>query len=313
MRPIKPKKLAKKSVIGLISPASSPEDHTQINNGVKYLEGLGFRVKIGKNAGKQNGYLAGSDEDRAKDLHDMFRDKNVSAIICIRGGYGAFRLLDLIDYKLIKNNPKIFVGFSEITALQIAILQKTGLITFAGPMLAPNFSEMISEFTEEYFWRSLSSNKKIGRVKLPDNFKLPGINKGGASGRIIGGNLAVFAALLGTEFFPDLKNKILLLEDIGEVPYKIDRLMNQLRLAKVFKKISGMILGRFVDCYDHDPSKKTLTLGEVMDSYLHKLSIPIVYTFPHGHVDDMVTIPIGINVKLNATKGFVEFNESGVK
>jgi len=313
MRPIKAKKLAKKGVIGLISPASSPDDHRQINNGVKYLEGLGFRVKIGKNAAKQNGYLAGSDEDRVKDLHDMFRDKNVSAIICIRGGYGAFRLLDLIDYKLIKNNPKIFVGFSEITALQIAILQKTGLITFAGPMLAPNLSGTISEFTEEYFWRSLSSNKKIGRVKLPDNFKLPGINKGGASGRIIGGNLAVFAALLGTEFFPDLKNKILLLEDIGEVPYKIDRLMNQLRLAKVFKKISGMILGRFVDCYDHDPSKKTLTLGEVMDSYLHKLSIPIVYTFPHGHVDDMVTIPIGINVKLNATKGFVEFNESGVK
>ena len=313
MRLVKPVKLPSKSVIGLISPASFPEDHTLINKGVKYLEGLGYRVKIGNNVGKQNGYLAGSDEERVKDLHDMFKDKDVKAVFCIRGGYGAFRLLDLVDYKIIKNNPKIFVGFSEITALQTAILQKTGLITVAGPMLTPNFSGKISKFTEEYFWRAITSNKKIGRVKLPGNSKLPGINKGGASGRMIGGNLAVFAALLGTEYFPDVKNKILLLEDVAEVPYKIDRLMNQLRLAKVFKKISGIILGRFVDCYDHDPSKKTLTLGEVMNSYLHKINIPIVYTFPHGHVDDMVTIPIGINVKLNATKGFVDLTESGVR
>ena len=313
MRLIKPKKLAKKSVIGLISPASSPEDHSQINKGVKYLENLGYRVKLGKNVGKNNGYLAGSDEERVKDLHDMFKDKNVNAIISIRGGYGAYRLLDLIDYKIIKNNPKIFVGYSEITALQIAFFQKAGLITFAGPMLASNFSGNVSSFTEEYFWRSITSNKKIGRIKLPGNINLPGINKGGAAGRIIGGNLAVLTALFGTDFFPDVKNKILLLEDVGEVPYKIDRLMNQLRLAKVFKKINGIVLGRFVNCHDHDPSKKTLTLGEVMDSYLHNLTIPIVYTFPHGHIDDMVTVPLGINVKLNATKGFVEFTESGVK
>jgi muramoyltetrapeptide carboxypeptidase len=125
--------------------------------------------------------------------------------------------------------------------------------------------------------------------------------------------LAVFAALFGTDYFPDIKNKILLLEDIGEVPYKVDRLMNQLRLAKVFKRINGLILGRFVDCFEHDPSKQTLTLGEVMDSYLHNLTIPIIYTFPHGHIDDTVTIPLGINVKINATKGFVELLESGVK
>ncbi|MBT8379808.1 MAG: LD-carboxypeptidase [Ignavibacteria bacterium] len=314
MRTIKPKKLKKNGVIGIISPASSPEDITQIEKGVRYLERLGYRTKIGKNVGKSSGYLAGSDEERVKDLHEMFKDKIVDAIICVRGGYGAFRILDLIDYKIIKNNPKIFVGFSEITALQIAILQKTGLITFAGPMLASNLSGKISSFTEDHFWKSITSNKKAGRIKLPNNSKLPGINKGNASGRIIGGNLAVFGALFGTEYFPnDLKNKILLLEDIGEVPYKIDRLMNQLRLAKVFKKINGMILGRFVDCYEHDPSKNTLTLGEVMDNYLNRLSVPIVYTFPHGHIEDMVTVPIGINVKLNATKGFVEFNESGVK
>jgi muramoyltetrapeptide carboxypeptidase len=313
MRLVKPKKIKKKAVIGLISPASSPDNHSSIGKGVKYLESLGYRVKVGKNVGKSDGYLAGSDKERINDLHDMFRDKDVSAIICIRGGYGASRLLDSIDYKLIRNNPKIFVGYSEITTLQMAFLQKAGLITFAGPMLAPNLSNKISSFTEEIFWRSLTSNKKLGRIKLPADGKLPGINRGSISGRIVGGNLAVFAALFGTDYFPDIKNKILLLEDIGEVPYKVDRLMNQIRLAKVFKRINGLILGRFVDCFEHDPSKQTLTLGEVMDSYLHNLTIPIIYTFPHGHIDDTVTIPLGINVKIDATKGFVELLESGVK
>ncbi len=313
MRLIKPKKLSKESVIGIISPASSPDDNSDIEKGIKYLEGLGYRVEVGKNVGKNNGYLAGSDRERVDDLHRMFKNKNVKAIICIRGGYGASRLLDLIDYKLIRNNPKIFVGYSEITSLQMAFLQKAGLITFAGPMLASNLSKKLSDFTEDFFWRTLTSNKKLGRIKLQAGAKLPGINKGSVAGRIVGGNLAVFAALFGTEYLPDLKNKILILEDIGELPYKVDRLMNQLRLSKVFKKINGLILGRFVDCYNHDPSKKTLTLGEVMDGYLHNLNIPIIYTFPHGHIDDTVTIPIGINVKINATKGFAEFLESGVK
>lgn len=313
MRPIKPKKLTNKSVIGIISPASSPDDNSLIENGIKYLEKQGYRIKVGKNVGKSKGYLAGSNEERVKDLHDMFKDKEVKAIICVRGGFGASKLLDKIDYRLIRNNPKIFVGYSEITSLQMAFFQKAGLITFAGPMLTPNFAKKVSPFTEEIFWRSLTSNKKLGRIKLPENDILPGINRGSTTGRIIGGNLSVFASLIGTDYSPDVKNKILLLEDIDELPYKIDRLMNHLRLTKILKKLNGMILGRFVDCYEHDPSKKTLTLGEVMESYFQELSIPIIYTFPHGHIDDTVTIPYGINVKINASRGFVEFMESGVK
>jgi muramoyltetrapeptide carboxypeptidase len=125
--------------------------------------------------------------------------------------------------------------------------------------------------------------------------------------------LAVFASLIGTEFFPDLKDKILLLEDVGEHPYKIDRMMNQLRLNKVFKKVKGIILGRFVDCIEHDPNKKTLTLGEIMDDYLKDINIPVIYTFPHGHINDFVTLPIGVKIKLNATRGFVEILESCVR
>ena len=309
----KPKKLNKKDVIGLISPASSPDELSRIQKGVKYLESLGYRVKVGSNVGKNHGYLAGTDQERVDDLHSMFKDKNVKAIFNLRGGYGAFRLLDKIDYRLIKNNPKIFVGYSEITALQMAFFEKAELITFAGPMAAVDFYDDVSEYTSELFWETITSNKKIGKLKYPENQKLPFIHKGIASGRIIGGNLAVFTHLLGTPYFPNLTGKILMIEDIGELPYRVDRMLNQLRLAGVFKKVKGIILGRFVDCHEHDPNKKTLTLGEVIADYINPVKVPSIYTFPHGHIKDFVTIPFGLKVNLNATKGTVEFAESAVK
>lgn len=313
MKFVKPPRLKNGDVIGIISPASSPSDQVRLENGIRYLEKLGYRIKVGKNVGKSNGYLAGTDQERADDITTMFKDKNVKAIFCLRGGYGASRILDKFDYKVVKNNPKIFVGYSEITALQIAFLVKAGLVTFAGPMVATEFGNDLSKYTEEYFWRIITSKKKIGRLAYPDNGRLPGISKGSSSGRIIGGNLSVFSALIGTEYFPDVKGRILLIEEVNEPPYKLDRLLNQLRLIKVFKYINGIILGRFVDCFEHDSEKRTLTLGEVMEHYLKDLKIPVIYTFPHGHVKDIITVPFGINIKLNATKGFIEFNENAVR
>ena len=309
----KPKKLNKNDVIGIISPASSPEELTRIERGVKYLESLGYRVKVGANVGKNHGYLAGTDMERITDLHSMFKDKTVKAIFTLRGGYGAFRLLDKIDYKIIRNNPKIFVGYSEITSLQMAFLEKANLITFAGPMVAVDFYDEVSPYTNEHFWASITSNKKLGKLKYPENQKLPYLQKGIASGRLIGGNLAVFAALLGTEYFPNPTGKILMIEDVGELPYRVDRMFNQLRLSGTLKKVKGIILGRFVDCYEHDPNKKTLTLGEVISDYVGALKIPSIYTFPHGHIKDFVTIPFGLKVNINATKGSVEFMEGAVK
>ncbi len=313
MRIIKPAKLRTGDVIGIIAPASAPVDPTKLENGIRYIEKNGYRVELGNNVSKINGYLAGTDQERADDLNSMFNNKYVKAIICLRGGYGASRILDKINYKLIRSNPKILVGYSEITALQMAILQKSGLVTFAGPMVATDLGNGITPYTEDFFWRIISSNKKIGRLKYPDNEKLVSITKGGASGRIIGGNLSVFAALTGTDYFPDLKGRILMFEEVDELPYKVDRLLNQLRLLKVFKQIKGIILGRFVDCNEHDTSKRTLTLGEVMEDYMKELKIPVLYTFPHGHIKDKVTVPFGINVKMNASKGFVEYSESAVK
>ena len=309
----KPKKLNKKDVIGIISPASSPDELSRVEKGVKYLESLGYRVKVGANVGKNHGYLAGTDQERVDDIHSMFKDKSVKAVFTLRGGYGAFRLLDKIDYRLIKNNPKIFVGYSEITSLQMAFFEKADLITFAGPMVAVDFYDEVSPYTNEIFWAIVTSNKKLGKIKYPENQKMPHLQKGTVSGRLIGGNLAVFASLLGTEYFPNLTGKILMIEDIGELPYRVDRMLNQLRLAGVFKKVKGIILGRFVDCNEHDPNKKTLTLGEVIADYITPVKVPSIYTFPHGHIKDFVTIPFGLKVNLNATKGTVEFAEGAVK
>ena len=309
---IKPKKLKRGDLIGLISPASTPEDLTLIEGGVNYIERLGYRVVLGKNVGKIRGYLAGTDEDRVADIHQMFEDKKVNAIFCLRGGYGAFRLLDKINYELIRKNPKIFVGFSEITALQMAFLRKANLITFAGPMVIPNFSQVVSPYTEENFWRMIFSNKKPGKLKLPEHKNFSKINSGIVSGRIVGGNLAVFTSLIGTAYLPNLIDKILLLEDISEPPYKIDRMLNQLRLSRVFNKIKGIIIGNFIDCNELDKKKKSLTLEEVWNDYLTNIKIPILYSFPHGHTTDMYTAPIGTRVKISATEGSIEFIESGV-
>ena len=313
MNYLKPKKLLKGDLIGIISPASSPDDLSLIESGVRYIEGFGYQTILGKNVGKIRGYLAGTDAERVDDIHQMFGDKKVKAIFCLRGGYGAFRLLDKIDYKVIRINPKIFVGFSEITALQMAFLQKANLITFAGPMVIPNFSKEVSSYTEENFWRLITSSKKPGNVIFPDKDNLVAITPGVAEGNVIGGNLAVFNSLLGTKYLPDLKNKILLIEDISEPPYKIDRMLNHLRLNKVFKKLKGITLGSFVDCNETDEKKKTLSLDEVFQHYFGDLKIPVVKNFSHIHIKDFVSVPMGIKLKLNANKRTIEFLESGVR
>ncbi len=312
MKVIKPKKLQKGDLIGIISPASSVDDPAKLEKSVRYLETLGYMVRVGKNVGKYNGYLAGTDKERIDDLHTMFSDKKVNAVFCLRGGYGAARLLDKIDYKIIKNHPKIFVGYSDISALQLAIFYKSGLITFAGPMPGVDFYEDVSPFTEEMFWRLLTSSKKFGRINNPDDENILSLNSGTASGRIVGGNLSVVSGLIGTEYFPDLKDKILLIEEMGEMPYRIDRMLNQFRLAKMFQGIKGVLLGSFRDCNEPDPNKKTLTLGEVITDYLTPIKKPVIYNFKHGHLKNNITVPIGANIRMNATRKSIEISETVV-
>jgi muramoyltetrapeptide carboxypeptidase len=313
MRILKAKKLKKRDVIGIISPASFPADSSRIQNGVTYFEKLGYRVEIGKNVGKELGYLAGSDEQRAEDLNDMFRNKQVKAIFCLRGGYGSGRLLDKIDFGAVRRNPKIFVGYSDITSLQMAFLQKAGLVTFAGPMVAVDFyQEEVDEFTEEFFWKIVTSSRKIGKIINPNGEPFYSLTKSRGEGRLIGGNLAVFSSLFGTPYFPNLKHTILLLEDISEPPYRIDRMLNQLKLSGILNKTNGIVLGRFVDCYEADATKKTLTLNEVIENYFSALKKPVLYNIKHGHIQSNITIPFGLNAKVNASRKIFEITESAV-
>ncbi|MCX6149991.1 MAG: LD-carboxypeptidase [Ignavibacteriales bacterium] len=313
MKILKPSKLNKGDLIGIVSPASTPDDLTKIEKGVRYLEGLGYQIEVGSNVGQNIGYLAGSDEQRVADLHYMFSKKEVKAIICIRGGYGSPRLLDKIDYNLIKKYPKIFVGYSDITALQMAFYKKAGLITFAGPMVAVDFGGEVSKFTEEMFWALITSNKKFGKVKNPDNEKFNILRPGKAQGELLGGNLCLLVSLMGTEYFPSFEDKLVVFEEIGEAPYRVDRMLNQLKLAGILEQIKGVIIGRFVDCFETDQSKKSLTLNEVINDYFGKLKIPIIYNFQHGHIKDNITIAFGIKYKINTEDSFVEIIESAVE
>jgi len=312
MKIIKPPHLKKGDLIGLISPASTPDNLERINQGVKYFERLGYRVVVGKNVGKFRGYLAGTDEERHHDLHSMFAHKDVKAIFCIRGGYGSIRLLDKIDFNLIKKNPKIFVGYSDITTLQLAIFQRTGLITFSGPMAAVDFAGEVHPFTEEVFWKMVTSTKPFGKFHNPDNQKINCLTKGKANGILLGGNLSLVVSLLGTNYLPKFDKSILFLEEVEEKPYRIDRFFAQMKLAKIFDKVSGVVLCNFTDCEETDPNKKTLSLNDVIGDYFENFKKPVAYNLVYGHINPKNTIPIGVKALLDCDKKSIEILESCV-
>lgn len=306
---IKPEKLKRGDVIGIISPSSPVSHREKLDLAVGYFEKRGYRVKVGIHAMKKRGYLAGTDEERVNDIHAMFQDREVKLIICLRGGYGASRLLDRIDYKIIKNNPKIFCGYSDVTVLQNAFFCKTGFVTFAGPMAGVDFYKDVSHFTEENFWKTITSGAII-KIKNPNGEKLNSLRSGIAEGRLIGGNLALFTSLIGTKYLPDPGGKILFLEEVGEVPYRIDRMLNQLRLSGYLEKVKGVVLGSFADCEETNQERKSLKLGEVLDDYFVKdFDGPVIYNLKHGHLIDSLTIPIGVNVRIDGGNCSMEFLE----
>ena len=313
MRIIKPKRLKKGDIIGIIAPASPVWDSNKIDKSIRYFEQLGYHVELGEHILKRHGYLAGIDEERIEDFHAMIANPKIKAIIALRGGYGAGRIVDRVDYTLIRKNPKILVGYSDLTILQNAILSKAGLVTFSGPMAASDFSGTPDSFTEEFFWRILTSAKKIGKISNPDNEDFFSINKSKESGKLIGGNLTNFNALFGTEFLPALKNLILYVEEITEPPYKIDRMFNHLRLAGILDKLNGIVLGRFVNCNKCDSQVNTLNLNEVIHDYLAGLSIPVIYNVKIGHIKAKLTFPIGAEIGVDGSKGIIEFLQAAVR
>ena len=315
---IKPSRLNPGDTFGLITPASAAFEPATIRAGIETIQSLGFKVKTGKHIKAKWGYLAGSDEDRVTDLHRMFEDDEVKAIIALRGGYGSMRLLNLIDYDLIAKHPKIFIGYSDITALNLGIYHKTGLVTFHGPVAISSFSQ----YTKDYFLKIVTSTEPLGVIKHPQpgnplrpTAHLGTIHGGKATGRLIGGNLTIFTALLGTPFEVDLKDAILFLEETGEEPYDVDRMLTQLLLSGKLDQVAGIVFDKCDNCKpgDYKPAfYNTLSLEEVLEDRLGKLGCPVLYGLPLGHLADKPTLPMGIQTTLDADRQVLIFEEAAV-
>lgn len=294
--------------VGLIAPAS-PFRTGQLEKAIRNLEALGLKVTLGQSLQKKKGYLAGTDKERLADLHAFFADKAVHAIWCIRGGYGTPRLLPQVDYDLIKKNPKVLIGYSDITALIQAIYIKTGLITFHGPVGASDFTDYEVAHLKAILFDGIP-NHMISNPRGYTPFYT--INKGIAEGEFLGGNLSLIAALAGTDYEWSVKNKILFLEDVGEKPYRIDRMLTQLRQNCPLGKAAGIMLGTFADCDTNDP-EKSWTLKQVLEDRLGDLNIPVAYGMCFGHIKEQFTIPIGLKARFDAEEGSLKLLESAVK
>jgi len=308
MKRITPPALRKGDVIGICAPASPPLKDGDLGRGISYLEGLGYRVEVSPNILRKNGYLAGSDRQRADDLNRLFRDKRVRAVIALRGGYGSMRILHLLDYAAIRRNPKIFVGYSDLTVLQLALWAKCRLVTFAGPMVAGEMSRGLKGYAEELFWRMITDKRPVGRLRA----RLAPVARGKSAGTLIGGNLTMVSQLIGTPYFPPTRDAVLFFEDIGEKPYRIDRMFHHLKLAGAFGPANGVILGQFTDCAPQ-PGKASLTVPRVTKEVFGGLGFPVVRGLRHGHVAGSLTLPVGLRVGLDSgSRPGIRFPEGAV-
>lgn len=313
---IKPNRLKKGDTIGLITPASYIDDNG-LQKAVENIEGLGFKVKLAKNIRAERGFNAGTDAQRLADLHDMFTDKQVQGIWCARGGYGCSRLLPNINYQLIKNNPKVLIGFSDITALIQAIYKETGLVGFHGPVGSSDFTD----YTKEYLTKVLIEPQEKLTINLSkENEELAKSNKvyqtatirgGKAMGELVGGNLSLLAPLAGTKYQPNIKGRLLFIEEIGESPYRIDRMLTQLRQSYPLKDAAGIILGVFRGCEMKEGSR-SLSLMETLKDRLGDLGIPVFYGTAIGHIANNMTLPVGGKARLDANTGEIVLLEKCV-
>lgn len=308
---IKPQALKLGDMVGIIA-TSSPTSNENVKAAEDKLIEMGFKVKLGKSPYERYGYLSGTDSIRANDINEMFKDEEIKAIICVRGGYGTPRILDLLDYDVIKNNPKIFVGYSDITALHIAFTQKCNLVTYHGPMLSSDMIKDFSEFSKDKLFKTLMDPEPLGKISNPQGEEIVTINGGIAEGTIIGGNLSLIVATIGTPYEIDVKGKLLFIEEIGEEPYKIDRMLNQLRLSGKLEDASGIILGDFNNC-ESGKHEENLTLSQVIADHIKPLKKPTIYNLQAGHCDPMVTLPLGVMARLDADKGELIILENSVE
>lgn len=334
MKLIKPKKLQKGDLVAIVSPSSSIKNFPRrLKRGITELESLGLRVIVADNALNSQGHNAGTPQERADDINNCFKNPEIKAIICSTGGWTANSVLPLLDYDLIKNNPKIFCGFSDITALNLAIYKKTNMVTFNGPTILPSFGEHdgLSDFTKEYFKKILFNADAPMILDYPNEFtdellwweteddrsriykkasKPYYVSEGYAEGKLIGGNLITLCILGGTEYFPIFDNSIIFLEEEGESTSSVERRLFYLEQLGVFKKIKGLIFGRPSNFKINSEDR---LLKTILAEFGKKYDVPIIVDVDCGHTAPIYTFPIGVKVTLNSKKNLILIDENGVE
>lgn len=310
---ILPKRLSKGDTIGLVTPGSSVSEE-ELADCVSKLEGLGFLTSYKDTVLSEYGYFAGPDQERADELMEMFAREDVDAIWCVRGGYGSIRILDLLDYQVIRQNPKVFMGYSDITAIHTAIYQESGLVTFHGPVGTSDFNGFSKRSIRNVLmYPAVKTKYPYKREKATrenpefDRYTLSG---GKAEGELIGGNVSVLDSIIGTRFEPDFENKLVYLEDIGEKTYRVDKMVFHLLSGTNLKQAAGIVMGVFADCNVNE--EPTLSLRTALDDLLIPLGIPISYGLSFGHIKRMLSIPNGIHASLDADKNTFRLLEPAV-
>ncbi|MFP3917447.1 LD-carboxypeptidase [Lysinibacillus telephonicus] len=307
-----PKSLKKGDTIGLIS-ASGATPKEALPKAVEAVEKLGFKVVIGETCRERYGYLAGKDVLRAKEVNDMFHDPAIDGIFCIRGGYGATKILPLLDYEMISENPKVFTGYSDVTALHIAFNQKCDFVTYHTPMPS---TEFIKPEMDEYSWSSFiksvtNTEQKNYFLENPSKQQMTTFVDGEATGQLVGGNLSLVVASLGTPYEIDTKDKILFLEDIDEYERSIDRMLTQLKLAGKLNDAVGIILGAWTNCGPQNPNhpEESLLLQTIFEEILAPLNIPILMDVACGHCLPTMSLPLGRIITINGELKTIEVVE----
>lgn len=311
--PLLPKALLRGQTVGIISPSAATADRMEFTYAKEAMEALGLKVKLGENFKNRFGHLAGTDEERAADFNAMFADPTVAAIICLRGGSGAARILPLIDYAQVKANPKPLLGYSDITAFHCAIQSQTGLITFHGPNGSGSWNSFhVNQFQQLFFDQKLVTFKNEtskGDDLVAKGNRIQTLTAGIAEGRLLGGNLTVLSALSGTAYYPDFNNAILFIEDVGEDPYRIDRMMSTLKLNGTLGKIKGFVFGQCSECKPA-AGYGAFTVDQIMDQYILPLGIPAYTGAMIGHINRQFILPVGAKVRLNANTGTLSLLEN---
>lgn len=308
----KPPRLRQGDTVGLVAPASALTLPDELDRALHWISGMGLVPKLGAHVAEQEGYLAGRDAARAADIDAMFADPQVRAVFAVRGGWGGARILPLLDWDAIRANPKLLIGYSDTTALHCAIAARAGFAT----LHAPNAASRWDQTSWESLWTIAfaGGTPLLGGAEVEQAVGRPArtLVAGTARGKLIGGNLTIVSTLMGTGWLPDLSGTVLLLEDVNEEPYRIDRMLQQLRLAGVLDRVAGVVFGQCTRCTSRDPDYAGFSLDDVLDRHFGALAVPVVAGFDSGHVRDQLCLPMGVRVELDAAARTLRMLEPAV-